>query len=152
MLTCLLKNIFAFLKMPRQPFNLKKKATSDKNNIKISNLIIFFKKENKLVKLIFFPFFFGRTWRTQNIHVTSSASSSSSILQNYKFKRAILVGKRGGPLRSCLHRGSWARLDLLLLHCVVPWTRPNWVASKPSINTRTNHSSSSSRYRCRRGS
>ena len=27
---------------------------------------------------------------------TSSASSSSSILQNYRFKRAILVGKRGG--------------------------------------------------------
>ena len=26
----------------------------------------------------------------------SSASSSSSILQNYRFKRAILVGKRGG--------------------------------------------------------
>ena len=41
----ILKKIFAFLKMPCQQFNLKKKATSDKNNIKISNLIIFFKKE-----------------------------------------------------------------------------------------------------------
>ncbi|MED6161706.1 hypothetical protein PIB30_063236, partial [Stylosanthes scabra] len=27
---------------------------------------------------------------------SSSASSSSSVLHNYKFKRAILVGKRGG--------------------------------------------------------
>ena len=27
---------------------------------------------------------------------SSSASSSSSIIQNYRFKRAILVGKRGG--------------------------------------------------------
>lgn len=27
---------------------------------------------------------------------SSSASSSSSVLQNYRFKRAILVGKRGG--------------------------------------------------------
>ena len=79
--------------MPRQQFNLKKKSTSNKNNIKISNLIIFKKKEKKLVKLIFFLFL---TWRTQNIHVTSSTSSSSSILQNYRFKRAILVGKRGG--------------------------------------------------------
>ena len=52
----ILKKIFAFLKMPCQQFNFKKKATSDKNNIKISNLIIFLKKK-KLVKLIFFPFF-----------------------------------------------------------------------------------------------
>ena len=52
----ILKKIFAFLKMPCQQFNLKKKATSDKNNIKISNLIIFLKKK-KLVKLIFFLFF-----------------------------------------------------------------------------------------------
>lgn len=27
---------------------------------------------------------------------SSSASSSSSVIQNYRFKRAILVGKRGG--------------------------------------------------------
>ena len=40
--------------MPRQQFNFKKKATSDENNIKISNLIIFLKKE---VKLNFFHFF-----------------------------------------------------------------------------------------------
>ena len=53
----ILKKIFAFLKMPCQQFNFKKKATSDKNNIKISNLIIFLKKEKKLVKLIFFLFF-----------------------------------------------------------------------------------------------
>ncbi|GMY25315.1 golgin family A protein [Fagus crenata] len=45
---------------------------------------------------------------------TSSASSSSSILQNYRFKRAILVGKRGGSttpvptwrLMSSSQRGS----------------------------------------------
>ena len=36
-----IKIIFEFLKMPRQQFNFKKKATLDKNNIKISNLIIF---------------------------------------------------------------------------------------------------------------
>ena len=37
----ILKNIFSFLKMPRQQFNFLKKAISDENNIKISNLIIF---------------------------------------------------------------------------------------------------------------
>ena len=36
-----IKKIFVFLKMSRQQFNFKKKATLDKNNIKISNLIIF---------------------------------------------------------------------------------------------------------------
>ena len=41
----ILKNIFSFLKMPRQQFNFLKKAISDENNIKISNLIIFKKKK-----------------------------------------------------------------------------------------------------------
>ena len=50
-----LKKLFTFLKIPHQQFNLKKK-TSNKNNIKISNLII---KKKKLVK--FFFSFFGRT-------------------------------------------------------------------------------------------
>ena len=31
--------------MPRQQFNLKKKAISNKNNIKIPNLIIFLKRK-----------------------------------------------------------------------------------------------------------
>ena len=51
-----LKKLFTFLKIPHQQFNLKKKKTSNKNNIKISNLII---KKKKLVK--FFFSFFGRT-------------------------------------------------------------------------------------------
>ena len=37
----ILKKLFTFLKMPHQQFNFQKKATSNKNNIKISNLIIF---------------------------------------------------------------------------------------------------------------
>ena len=41
----ILKKIFTFLKMTQQQFNLKKKTTSNKNNIKISNLIIFLKKK-----------------------------------------------------------------------------------------------------------
>ena len=41
----ILKKIFVFLKMPRQQFNFFFKVTLDKNNIKISNLIIFFKKK-----------------------------------------------------------------------------------------------------------
>ena len=41
-----LKKLFTFLKIPHQKFNLKKKkkTTSNKNNIKISNLIIKKKK------------------------------------------------------------------------------------------------------------
>ena len=63
----ILKKIFAFLKMLRQQFNFKKKTTSDKNNIKISNLIIFFKKEKKLVKLFLFIYlFFLKNMKTQN--------------------------------------------------------------------------------------
>lgn len=55
---------------------------------------------------------------------SSSASSSSSILHNYRFKRAILVGKGPDPPLHCLHGGLWALdRDPLLLH-FVPLSHP----------------------------
>ena len=134
--------------MPHQQFNFKEKVTSDKNN----KPNYFFKKEKKLVKLIFFPFFF-----LEEHEELRTFTSRRRRLRRHRYckttgwRERYSLAREADPLRPCLHGGSWACLDLLLLHWVVPWTHPNWVASEPSISTRTNRSTSHCRRWCRQG-
>jgi len=67
-----------------------------------------------------------------------SSSTTSSVIQGYKFKRAILVGKRGGGMGSSTPMPTWrmvgSRSPSLILRAAAASTSPRY---PPSLSGRS---------------